>query len=469
MALLVTTIFTGFAIGAAYYQATEWWNSKTETVDLDPGTLDDVGRGEPANFLIIGSDTRDFIDNPVDQDQFGTTDDAGGQRSDTIMVAHIDPDTETGLLVSFPRDLWVNIPEVGEAKLNAAFNGGPQRVIQTIQENFDIEVNHYLEIDFNGFRNIVDAIGSVPIFFPTPARDTVTGLQIDEAGCHNLDGAQALAYARSRQYEYQEDGEWVTDGTADLGRIRRQQYFLRSLASEAVRSGISNLTRIDDIVKNTFENLKRDPDLELNDVKALANTFREVDPAVVEMLTIPTAREFIRGQDAQVLVDAEAEPIFERLRNFGEQPAAGEVPPDIAPADVLVGVLNGSGVSGQAARTLEGLGEVGFNVVEPAGNADRNDYAITEVRYTAGNEAPAQLVLAYLQGAGNIVEVDTLEGDADVVLVLGGDFQGVSVPTTASPETAAPETEAPAATTPTTVAGPPANPGGDQPQPAAGC
>jgi LCP family protein required for cell wall assembly len=467
MALLVTTIFTGFAIGAAYWRAAERWNDATETVALDPGTLDDVGRGEPANFLIIGSDTRDFVEDGIDADQFGTTDDAGGQRSDTIMIAHIDPETETGMLVSFPRDLWVNIPDVGEAKLNAAFNGGPQRVIQTIQENFDIEVNHYLEIDFNGFRNIVDAIGSVPIFFPTPARDTVTGLLVTEPGCQNLDGAQALAYARSRQYEYQENGEWVMDGTADLGRIRRQQYFLRSLARETVRTSLSNFTKIDDILGETFENLKRDEDLGLNDVRALARTFREVDPAVVEMLTVPTAREFIRGQDAQVLVQAEAEPIFERLRNFGEQPAAGELP-DIAPADVLVGVLNGSGVSGQAGRTLDALGEVGFGIVEPADNADRTDYAITEVRYTAGNEGPAQLVLAYLGGAGNVVEVEALDADADVVIVLGADFDGVSVPTTA-PATAAPATEAPAAAAPTTVSGLPANPGGDQPEPAAGC
>ena len=200
---------------------------------------------------------------------------------------------------------------------------------------------------------------------------------------------------------------------------------------------MSNFTKIDDILGETFENLKRDEDLGLNDVHALARTFREVDPAVVEMLTVPTTREFIRGQDAQVVVQAEAEPIFERLRNFGEQPAAGELP-DIAPADVLVGVLNGSGVSGQAGRTLDALGEVGFGIVEPADNADRTDYAITEVRYTAGNEEPAQLVLAYLGGAGNVVEVEALDADADVVIVLGADFDGVSVPTTA-PATAAPD------------------------------
>ena len=171
-----------------------------------------------------------------------------GERSDTIMVAHIDPDTETGLLVSFPRDLWVEIPGRGEAKLNSAFNDGPQVVVETITQNFGIPINHYLEIDFAGFRNLVNAIGTVPIYFPTPARDFQTGLAIDAAGCHRLDGETALKYARSREYEYVgEDGDWEKDGTADLGRIRRQQYFIRSLANEAVKSGFRNPLKIPDM------------------------------------------------------------------------------------------------------------------------------------------------------------------------------------------------------------------------------
>ena len=96
-----------------------------------------------------------------------------GQRSDTIMVAHIDPGKRTGVLVSFPRDLWVPIPGHGTAKINAAFAyGGAQLTIETIEQDFDVPISHYLEVDFAGFRNIVNAIGSVPIYFPTPARDT---------------------------------------------------------------------------------------------------------------------------------------------------------------------------------------------------------------------------------------------------------------------------------------------------------
>ena len=82
------------------------------------------------------------------------------------MVAHIDDRTGTALLVSFPRDLWVAIPGIGHAKINAAFNAGPQRVIETIENDFDIPISHYLEVDFEGFRKMVNAIGTIPDLLP---------------------------------------------------------------------------------------------------------------------------------------------------------------------------------------------------------------------------------------------------------------------------------------------------------------
>jgi LCP family protein required for cell wall assembly len=461
VALFVTAVFTATGIGMAYWVAADKIDD-ARTAEFEPNTLDETERGEAANFLIIGSDSRAFIDNELDEEHFGDPDEQTGQRSDTIMIAHVDPDTETGLLVSFPRDLWVEIPEQGGGKLNSAFNGGPQRVVETIKQNFDIPIHHYLEIDFAGFRNLVDAIGSVPIYFPTPARDIQTGLVINEAGCHRLDGTMALNYARSREYQYlDEDGDWVTDGTADLGRIRRQQYFIRSLANEAVRSGFRNPTKILDIIDKTVENITRDPDLGLSDIRALANTFREVDPTVVEMVTVPTEREFIEGQDSQVLIESEAAPIFDRLRSFGEESQAEDLPEGVTPQDVSVSVLNGSGVSGQAAAVFDQLAGNGFAVVGPPGNADRNDHETTQVQYTSETEDEARWVLAYLGGAGELAEVEALPDGVDVVVVLGRDFEEVVAPSTTAPDGTAP--------VPTTVAGPPPNPGGDSSNPSAGC
>jgi len=462
LALVITSVFTVSGIGTAYWVAADKIDD-AKKADLDPGTLTEVEGGEPANFLIIGSDTRAFIDNAIDEEHFGDPDEQTGQRSDTIMIAHIDPDTETGLLVSFPRDLWVDIPGRESAKLNSAFNGGPQEMIDTLKQNFDIPIHHYIEIDFAGFRNIVDAIGTVPIYFPTPARDIQTGLLIEEPGCHQLDGAMALNYARSREYQYLDaDGEWVRDGTADLGRIRRQQYFIRSLADAAVRAGFRNPTKALSILDKMVENVTLDEDLGFSDLRALINTFREVDPAVVEMVTVPTVREFFDGQDAQALVESEAAPIFERLRSFGESDEADTLPEGVAPEDVRVIVQNGSGVGGQARTVFDALQGAGFGVIDPPGNADRNDYDVTEVRYADGAEDQARYLLAYLGGAGELTEVDGLPEGANVVLVLGRDFEQVLAPTTTEPgDTASAVT--------TTTLGPAANPGGEEPLPASGC
>jgi len=461
VALVIATVFTAGAIGSAYWVAAGKIDS-AKKARFDPGTLADAKRGKPANFLIIGSDTRAFVNNTVDEEHFGDAQNQTGQRSDTIMIAHVDPDHETGMLVSFPRDLWVDIPGRGGAKLNAAFNGGHQLLVDTIKQNFDIPINHYLEIDFAGFRNIVDAIGTVPIYFPTPAYDKETGLDIKTAGCHRLDGEDALAYARSREYHYiDDDGDWVRDGTADLGRIRRQQYFIRSLANESVRAGFRNPTKINNVINKTVDNMTIDPGLGLSDILALAKTFKQVDPGIVEMVTVPTKREQIDGQDAQRLDAENAAPIFERLRTFGDTKPKTELPKDVRAADVHAQVLNGSGVGGQARQVSDALSGVGFSMVGQPSNADRNDYTTTEVQYTKGSEHVAQFALAYLGGAGKLVRVSRVPAGTNVVIVLGRDFEAVEAPTT--PATGA------STTTPTTVSGPPANPGGQKPLPAAGC
>ena len=138
------------------------------------------------------------------------------------MIAHIDPGKHTGILVSFPRDLWVEIPGHGTAKINAAFAfGGPQLAITTIEQNFDIPISHYLEVDFAGFRDIVDAIGSVPIYFPD-----ARARHEHRPGDHRrglpatFRGEEALAYVRSRYYQYQ-----TADGAVALrSDLRHRSY-----------------------------------------------------------------------------------------------------------------------------------------------------------------------------------------------------------------------------------------------------
>lgn len=456
LAVAVALVFslTAGSIGGAYWIANERVNA-IEKAEIAPGAFDElpVGKGKAGNFLIIGSDTRAFVSDDRDAESFGDPVAQAGQRSDTIMIAHVDPETESGLLVSFPRDLWVEIPGLGGSRINAAFNEGPQRVIKTIQQNFDIPIHHYLEVDFAGFRGMVNAIGTVPVFFPTPARDKMTGLEIPLGGCVALNGDQALAYARSRYYEWYdaEDRVWRSDPTSDFGRIRRQQYFLRSLAQAGIEKAGRNPVKAYRLLDEVVKHLVKDEALGLSDLQALAGTFRNVDPAAVEMLTVPTVGARRGAAAVLELVDDEAEPIFERLRRFGEPqvPDDAPPPPDAAPADVRVQVLNGSGVAGIAGSTLDSLHALGFAGIDPPGDADRLDYAATEIRYAPGAEGHARLVKAYLAGAGTLVPLDEAPAAADVVLVLGRDFEGVYAPGTAPTTTAAP-------TTTTTI---PPNPG----------
>jgi LCP family protein required for cell wall assembly len=467
VALMICVLLAAGGVAGAYWFANDKWDA-VANADIPDDAFAHTVKGKPANFLIIGSDTRAFVKNSTDAEHFGTESEEGGQRSDTIMVAHIDPDTNRGMLVSFPRDLKVNVPGRGYTRINSAFNDGPAKVIQTLKDNFNIPIHHYLEVDFAGFRELVDAVGGVPIYFTTPARDKFTGLRILLPGCYTLNGGNALAYVRSRHYEFKESStdDWHEDPYSDLGRIARQQYFIRSLAEVAINTAAKHPLKANNILNKAFASLTKDRNLGLSDVKGLAATLRETDPAVVQMITLPNKPS---GDGATLVTDdAKAAPVLAELRSFGANPATSStLPKNVKPGDVTVKVLNGSGVSGAAAGTLDALGQAGFQRVDPPADADRTDYATTEVRYAPGAKDKALLVAAYLGGAGKLVAGGNVVG-SDVTIVLGRDFTQVTPPTTAA-ATTAPST---AATTTTSPSGPKPNPGqvaGIGPQPPVGC
>jgi polyisoprenyl-teichoic acid--peptidoglycan teichoic acid transferase len=420
-AFVVAVVVSTLAVVGAYAQAAQKV-AKVAKVSIDTSVLEAGG-----NYLLIGSDSRAFVDTSQDELHFGNPQQQTGQRSDTIMVAHIDDRTGTALLVSFPRDLWVAIPHMGSAKINAAFNAGPQRVIETIENDFDIPISHYLEVDFQGFRKMVNSIGTIPIYFSAPARDTKSGLSINHAGCQQLNGDQALAYVRSRYYQSLVNGKWQSDPTSDLGRIHRQQYFLRTLAQKTLHAAASSPWNASNLLDSMLTSLQRDPKLGLSALRALAYAFHQAGG--VETETLPVNRQFINGQDALVLDAAKAAPLLARLRGIGNPSGASSASSSIDPHSVHVAVENGSGRTGLGARADDALGGLGFSVVGPATNADRSDYSVTEVRYAPGTQAKAQLLLAYLGGAGKVVALGTsAPAGADVVVVLGRDYNGLSRP-----------------------------------------
>jgi LCP family protein required for cell wall assembly len=441
LALGATTAVTvGGLVGVNYV-----YDQKIDNIERIDVTVDEnTDPGEPANFLLIGSDTRAFVTTPEQEEAFGDEADAGGQRSDTIMVVHVDPEERTGLLVSFPRDLLVEI-DGSEEKINSAYNaGGAQKVIDTIQSNFDIPIHHYLEVDFASFEGIVNAVGGVPIYFPAPARDEVTGLDVAYfgavyPGCFELDGAMALAYVRSRNYEQQEGDEFVKDQTADIGRITRQQDFMRRLAAEAVATSLRNPLAANRIADEALSELKADEGLSKTDINKLIQAFRRIDPNDRESLVMLTFPWTPADNGADLVPDmTAAEPLLAQLRTLEVTPAPTDGP---APSEILVEVLNGSGVNGAAGETASVLLEQGFQG-GATGNADEREQ--TEVHYRPGSEDKAEVVRSLLTGGvGTLVEDDAIV-QADVQLVLGDDFEGVAPPAGAAPAdtSAAPETTA---------------------------
>ena len=210
-----------------------WADSKIEKIPASELlSLQPIGADEPRTLLLVGTDSREDL--PEDwEDNFG---DFSGKRTDVIMIAQINKDG-TGQLISLPRDLKVDIPGRGVNKINAAFVfGGPDLLIQTIQNNLGVSINNYIEIDFGGFGRIVDSLGGIEITFEYPARDKKSGLNV-EAGTQRLDGEMALAYARSRFYQEKQNGKWVSVRGSDIGRTGRQQEVLLTMFKQATRVG----------------------------------------------------------------------------------------------------------------------------------------------------------------------------------------------------------------------------------------
>jgi LCP family protein required for cell wall assembly len=429
--------------------------AKSVRVDLDralPGSM---------NILLLGSDSRAFVEDEGDKSSFGDTRLVGGQRADVIIIARVEPKARRAILVSIPRDTLVRLPRYrGQVLINQSFEEGPQGVINAIKSNFGVPIHHYAQIDFDGFRKMVDAIGGVRMYVPAPSRDRPndpknrgTGLDIKKAGCQVFDGKTALAWVRSRYFQYYEAGRWRSDPTSDIGRISRQQDFIRRLMNQAVEKGAFNPIKANRLADAAMANLTVDDTFNVKDGLRMVQAFRPVGTQGVEMVALPT-----KPSGVHLAVSADAQALIARLRGEGDPAAAGAAngkAPKVAPSEVKVRVLNGTGTPGQAGDAAADLGAAGFGT-EGLGDADRFGYGNTEIRYGAGAQPKAALLARYLGGVGKLVSDSTVRG-ADVVLVTGGDWKGVTPPAGSANEAAAPAststTAAPTTTTPPTTTG----------------
>lgn len=378
--------------------------------------------GAARNLLIVGSDSRDSLtgdDSPTTLAEgafVGDGAEGSGQRSDTIIVVRVDPEAGSIDVLSIPRDLWLPIHGTGRSqRINTAYGTGPQRLIDTIESNFDLPIHHYVEIDFVGFVELVSAVGGVPVWFDTPVRDDNAGLRVPDAGCHVLDAEGALAFTRARHLQYQDDdGRWRTDPTGDLGRISRQQVFLRRSVDQVAQLGIGDAATMNRLLDVGIDSVTLDRGLGLSEVRRLMRHFADFDSDAMRTHAIPT-ESFTTTGGALVerVLDAEAQPALNVFRGL---------PPDaLAPAQVeRVTVLNGTGVDGHAALVADALEQVGFGV-EETGDTDGGPLRRTRIRHAPDAVLDADLVERHLS-AGAELTVDRELADGVVVLEVGEDF-----------------------------------------------
>ncbi|MEI8392752.1 MAG: LCP family protein [Actinomycetes bacterium] len=261
--------------------------------------------GPFVNYLLVGSDSRAGIDaNELKTEHFGKAD---GRRSDTVMILHVDNILKTTSILSVPRDLWLEIPGHGKNRLNAAYGYGADVLVRTIQESLGIPLNHYLEVNFVSFKQIIAALGGVDICFDYPTRDHKTGLDVPTAGCYTLDNSQSLAYARSRYFEVFKDGQWRIDGRADLGRIERQQTFFAAAVAKAISQTTANPLRTSELVNAAVSSVTVDGALNIletaNFLRPLASGGMQRFKLSVLPETIDDKAVLVLGSEAKAVLD----------------------------------------------------------------------------------------------------------------------------------------------------------------------
>jgi len=406
---------------------------------------------EGANYLIVGVDNLGGNCDPLAEQAFGCRDKEN--NTDTIMVVHLEPRAERAIVVSFPRDLYVNIAGHNEYnKINSAFAYGPQTLIDTLKQNFGIDIHHYVELNFQSFVGLVNTLGDVSVYLPYAAVDKNTGFFVPRGGCYSLDGETALQYVRSRYLEYYDERTQqfvpVNDRAPDLSRIGRQQEFMRKLAGLAVAKSLDNPFTANKVADQIVKNLTVDDDFDKGSIFDLIDAFRTLNPDDTSALQFRTyygipAKKQIGPNQLDVLVpqiETNA-PLIQRLNTFDQRPR-----PTPAPSTIRIRLVNASGEQDLGVAVKQALEKQGFLVSEQVDSAVSRQEG-SSIAYASGASDKAKLLQRYVEPVPNIHLGDSNIEGADIEITLGRNFRAIAVPadalvtttTTVSPDQATPE------------------------------
>ncbi|WP_106397558.1 LCP family protein [Actinocorallia populi] len=414
-----------------------------EQLDDEHGNLADEDKrpdklNSSVNILVMGSDTREGRGNA----KYGRTD---GERSDTTILLHLSAGGEKAIGISFPRDSWVDLPQCKSASgqaiaahqgmINSAFtNGGPYCTWNTIETLTQIRIDHFVKVDFSGFKGIVNALGGVEVCSPKAFTDPKAKLVIPKAGRQTLNGEQALGWVRTRYS--------LGDGS-DLGRIQRQQQFMSAVIQKATSKGVmTDPAKMIKFVNAATKSLKTDKGFNSTEILDLATKVKGINTKSIKFVTVPwyypTEAEIAANSNLSGRVlwkQEEAQELFAAIRRDNTLPKTEKTPQTktqtvsapakrVDPSTVTVKVYNGTNQQGLAGRAVTDLvakkyqASLGSTGVYKNGSLEK-----TAVHYGPGGEDAAAQLAKLVPG---VVPEASPDGQAGVVyLYLGADYTGL--------------------------------------------
>jgi LCP family protein required for cell wall assembly len=390
-------------------------NITHEDVTNQLGTHRPPKLNQALNVLLIGSDQRNGANAKYGKDV--------GERSDTIILLHFSPGGKKAVGISFPRDSMVQLPSCKTASgktipgglnmINASFNnGGAGCTMHTIETLTGIRVDHFVKVDFSGFKRVVDALGGVEICLPQRVDDKASKLHLS-AGRHIVKGDTALAYVRNRH--------GLGDGS-DLDRIKRQQKFLGAVVKKATSNGtLTNPAKLYSFLDAATKSVTADKDFTVDEMKKVAGSLQGMSAGKVQFITVPWGA-YAPDPNRVAWRQPDANNLFAAIRSDNRiQAPTTAKKASTPPSQIKVRVLNGTSTPGLAQRVSDQLTARGYKVLG-IGTATTNP-SQTQLRYGTGADQQAAALAEVAPGGKPAPGQSVTSGVVE--LILGADWKGL--------------------------------------------
>jgi LCP family protein required for cell wall assembly len=450
--ILITLATVVVVIVAAV--AGDYWYINHLIKRVDVTTISPQTYNNSENVLLVGSTTRCGL--KVQNKAYGIcSPELAGVNSDVVMILHLNLTTNAVSILSLPRDMFVPNARVdGANKIDAGLYNGPSQLVAAIQEDFGIPINHYVELNFDTFADVVNVLGGIKMYFPMEVFDAFSGLYVPHTGCIQLNGTRALQVVRARhlQIRYPGDGtdyrDWPQEALSDLARIRRDHEFLKVLADAVKAKGISNPLTDERLVTSVARYLTVDQGFSTGDLLSLAEHFHGVSVGTVPELTVPVVLVETPGGtgylyqgysygDVEFPIDPGVEQTIDRFLDVAPSVNTmdGEALPK--PSSFTVSVVDGTGITNQAHVIAAGLRRRGF-VIHGVGTATpfgvREETVVYHDTNSVASLAAAQAVIHTIEGPAVMALGRTTAG-ATVTVLTGSDAAVLPPPHTTTTTT----------------------------------